>query len=102
MVSTSQHYIVFNHFYRLRHDCTRSYILSPEISNNISPTFVDTNCILRIHPIYAMIFSFFSSPIELGKAIAEIANFLDIPSEQAEKLVIPFTPPKKIFPEGAR
>lgn len=89
MFASSQK-IVFNHFYRLRHDRTRSCILSPSLTQKTDPDFVNPNLIVKIHPIYAMIFSFFSFPIELGRAIGEIAEFLDITEEQAEKLIVPF------------
>ena len=69
--------IVFNHFYRLKHDLKRTYILSPDRNN--SSMIVSPHVTCKIHPVYAMIFSFFSKPILLNKAVEEVSYFIDIP-----------------------
>ncbi len=88
-MKNSQKYIL-NHFYQLRHDLTRTYILSPEWVENEKKPFVDLNWSSKIHPIYAMIFSFFSSPIELSEIVKKIASFFEISDEKAEELITPF------------
>lgn len=82
--------IVFNHFYRLRHDIKRSFILSPGFTTGLDRDFVIPDWISRIHPIYAMMFSLLSEPIELSKAIEELAYFFSISEAEAEKMIIPF------------
>lgn len=86
--------IVFNHFYGLRHDLKRSYIYSRE--GSLSPADkrvnirVDEYWATKIHPIYAMLLSFASTPILYSKYIDHIAYFLDITSKEVEKIIKPF------------
>jgi radical SAM protein with 4Fe4S-binding SPASM domain len=79
--------IVFNHYYRLRHDIKRSYILAPNNIPQNKKVEIDNGWVSRIHPIYAMIFSFLSLPIEVEDAIEKISYFLDIESSVVEKLL---------------
>lgn len=86
MTLTTQ--LVLNHYYILRHDIKRTYIISsnrPIATENA--TTVSTGWISKIHPIYAMILSYLSEPITLGEAVAKVANFLDIKNGQAESLL---------------
>ncbi|GHV59202.1 hypothetical protein FACS1894182_12920 [Bacteroidia bacterium] len=77
--------IVFNHFYKLKHDLKRSYIISPDSGNyNIK---VHHGLISKIHPVYAMIFSFFSNPVFLEEVIDDISFFLDMSKEDVENFV---------------
>lgn len=69
--------IVFNHCYILRHDDKRSYIIGREDVKMSNRKF-DSGIISKIHPIYAMIFSFFSKPIEREEAVKMISDFLDM------------------------
>ena len=86
--------IVFNHFYGLRHDLKRSYIYSRE--GNLSPinkkanVRVDRYWATKIHPIYAMLLSFASTPILYSKYVCQIAYFLDITNEEVENIIKPF------------
>ena len=77
--------IVFNHFYKLKHDLKRSYIFSPDRGNYTIK--VHHGLISKIHPVYAMIFSFFSKPIFLDDAIENISFFLDMPKEEVDNFV---------------
>ncbi len=69
---------ILNNYYILRHDLKRSYIMAPGDPAFIKPIPINTGWVSKIHPIYAMIFSFFSEPISLKDAIREIAVFFDI------------------------
>ena len=82
--------LVFNHFYQLRHDLKRSHILAPAVVDKIHASFVQARWMSRIHPVYAMIFSFLSTPITLSDLTKEIAYFLDISETEAENLIKPF------------
>ena len=78
--------IVFNHFYKLKHDLKRSYIISP--NNGSSNIKVHQGLISKIHPVYAMILSFFSNPIFLDEAIENISFFLDMSKEEVKNFVL--------------
>ncbi|MDR1348879.1 MAG: radical SAM protein [Prevotellaceae bacterium] len=82
--------IVFNHFYKIRHDLKRSYILAPTFVDGKYSEFVDAKWLSRIHPVYAMILSFFSKPIALQDAIKELSYFLDMIESDVENLIQPF------------
>ena len=58
--------IVFNHFYKLRHDIKRSYIVAPTFVDKRHSSLVNVSWMSRIHPVYAMIFSFFRSQLLLS------------------------------------
>lgn len=78
---------ILNSYYVLRHDKKRTFILGGKngrMSNGIS---VDNDWKSMIHPAYAMMLSFFSTPIELDKAVTAISNFFSFPEEQIEKFL---------------
>ena len=77
---------VLNHYYKLRHDRYRTLIHSSNINNTIVE--VDNKWMDIIHPIYAMILSFFSKPITIETATKRIASFLSIKEETAYLLII--------------
>ncbi len=86
--------IVFNHSYVLKHDRKRTYIIASENS-------VGSNCIKgwvsKIHPIYAMILSFLSTPCTEQEAIDKISSFLEVAVDDAEKILSLFIRSKKPF-----
>ncbi|MDR1552029.1 MAG: radical SAM protein [Prevotellaceae bacterium] len=82
--------IVFNHFYKIRHDIKRSYILAPTFVDSKYLSFVNVNWLSKIHPVYAMIFSFFSKPIILQDAIKELSYFLDMSESDVKTIIKPF------------
>lgn len=88
ITDTSQ-FIVFNHFYKLRHDEKRSIIYSTEKENIISTVQINESWVSKIHPVYAMIFSFLSEPITVADLFEEIAYFLDISEEKAQEIITP-------------
>ena len=76
---------VFNHFYKLRHDRYRTILMASSFNNlNVD---VDVEWVSIIHPIYAMILSFFSRPITLDIAVYRIKTFLSIDENHAQDLV---------------
>ncbi|MDY6147957.1 MAG: radical SAM protein [Porphyromonas sp.] len=73
---------IFNHYYKLRNDSKRCYILS---QNNIDcqpQVAISSGWISVIHPIYAIMLSVFSTPIDLGKACREISELISIREEE--------------------
>lgn len=83
--------IVFNHYYRLKHDLRRTYIYSlRKTKYSQSKVSIDTSWLTKIHPIYAMLFALASEPIPLREYITHIANFLEISYKDAESLILPF------------
>lgn len=73
---------IFNNYYILRHDAKRSYILSQ--GDYITPpahVAVNLNLSSMIHPVYAMMLSFFSEPVTIEEACANISSFLSINKE---------------------
>lgn len=86
---------VFNHYYYLRHDKFRTLMYN-KISKHNNPDY-STDWLQKIHPIYAMLFSFFSSPIELSDAVDKVTKFLCIEKKQAEKIISIFLENKEEF-----
>jgi len=66
---------ILNHYYTLRHDKKRSYIISPSDNSYEKPIPVNAGWVSRIHPAYAMMLSFFAVPVELEDAYKSIAKF---------------------------
>lgn len=66
---------ILNHYYTLRHDQKRSYIMSQGDGFNKKPLAVNVGWMSRIHPAYAMMLSFFSEPTDLSVACNKIADF---------------------------
>lgn len=83
--------VIFNHFYKLRHDHKRIIIHSPG-DNYGMPYRVEVNLswISKIHPVYGILFSFLSKPIKISKLFKEIAYFLEITEEGAQNIITPF------------
>lgn len=73
------HKYILNHYYTLRHDQKRSYIMSQGDGFNKKPFPVNVGWMSRIHPAYAMMLSFFSEPIDLSIACSNIADFFQLP-----------------------
>jgi len=82
--------IVFNHFYKLRHDIKRSHIFSPAFVDKDQASLVQPRWMSRIHPVYAMIFSFLSAPVMIPDLVKELSYFLEMPEEEVETLIKPF------------
>ncbi|MDR1611019.1 MAG: radical SAM protein [Candidatus Symbiothrix sp.] len=82
--------IVFNHFYKLRHDIRRSHILAPSFVDKKHAALVQPRWMSRIHPVYAMIFSFMSEPVSFSDLTKELSYFLEMPEEDIETLIKPF------------
>ena len=91
--------VVFNHFYKLRHDLKRTLIYSFDSDRDAVGIEVNTSWQSKIHPVYAMIFSFLSEPITLADLYKEVAYFLDISEEKAEKMIVSFLEQEKPFPQ---
>lgn len=82
--------IVFNHFYVLKHDLKRTYFFSKKGNEKLVKVGIDKEWATKIHPIYAMMFSLASHPIELNDFIEAVADFMDIDYKKAEAIVLPF------------
>lgn len=79
---------VLNHYYILRHDVSRTFILGGRNGRISSDYPVDANWISIIHPAYAMMLSFFSSPVRLDVAVSSIAKFFSLPQKQITNFLI--------------
>lgn len=67
---------ILNNFYTLRHDKERVLVYSNDrfgIENKVN---VNTEWLSPIHPVYAMMLSFFSEPKTLDEGCGEIAEFM--------------------------
>ena len=82
----AQKYIL-NHYYILRHDQKRSYIISSGDVSYEKNIYVNSGWISRIHPAYAMMLSFFSNPVELSVACNNIADFFQLPIDGIETFI---------------
>jgi radical SAM protein with 4Fe4S-binding SPASM domain len=81
--------IQFNHFYTLRHDLERTFILNNR-NGRTTEIPVNEQWLSKIHPLFAMFFSLLSEPIKIEDAITETSYFLDITENEAEKLLFIF------------
>jgi radical SAM protein with 4Fe4S-binding SPASM domain len=88
--------IIFNHFYKLRHDIKRSHILAPSFVEKKYASFVQPRWMSRIHPIYAMIFSFLSEPVLISDLVKELSYFLEMSEKDVETLIKPFISNKEM------
>ena len=86
---------IFNHYYLLRHDEKRSILFSHV--DTVSSVSVNKDWLSCIHPIYAMMLSFFSKPITKEKAIEKIADFFDFSQDYTANLVEKFIENKEEF-----
>jgi radical SAM protein with 4Fe4S-binding SPASM domain len=78
-------FYILNHDYVLRHDQRRSYIIQRHANNGDIKDWAN-----MIHPVQAMILSFFSEPKPFRKVIEEISCFLDISAEKVSEIITPF------------
>lgn len=78
---------ILNHYYTLRHDQKRSYIMSQGDGFNKKPLAVNVGWMSRIHPAYAMMLSFFSEPTDLSVACNKIADFFQIPTDGVKDFI---------------
>ena len=76
---------ILNHDYVLRHDQKRTYIIQRYANNGELKDWAN-----MIHPVQAMILSFFSKPKSFQDTVAEIAYFLDISTEKVSDIITPF------------
>lgn len=88
-IENLQEKIVFNHFYKLRHDSKRTYILSHGKGVSNLSGKVDETWISKIHPIYGMIFSFLSEPIAISELYKQLMYFLDIDEKSVKEIILP-------------
>lgn len=80
--------LVFNHFYRLKHDEKRSYILGQSVVDPNYRNFVNTRWASKIHPYFAMIFSFFSQPVKFDIAVDNISSFFEIDQKKIRDILL--------------
>lgn len=80
---------IFNPYYSLRNDKKRA-ILCNSPSFKIPPHIAEDDIILFIHPIFAVIFSFFDGERTLEKVLDEISSVLDTPFEDCLNFISPF------------
>lgn len=71
---------IFNPKYILRAETKKSIIL-------MKPNYIESSHLHVIHPVYAMILSFFNAS-ELEETIKEIANFFNVKYEKVEKNIL--------------
>jgi radical SAM protein with 4Fe4S-binding SPASM domain len=76
---------IFNHDYVLRHDQKRTYIIQIYANNSELRDWVTV-----LHPVQAMILSFFSKPKPYNNILKEIATFLDISVDETIRIITPF------------
>lgn len=81
---------VFNHFYRLKYDEKRVYILGSSVVDSDRKDCVNTRWASRIHPYFAMMFSFFSQPVDLNEVVEDISSFFEMEQDEVMKLLLLF------------
>ncbi len=83
---------IFNHDYILRHDQKRTYIAQKYSNNKSSKKWKSI-----IHPVQAMILSFFSEPKTFDEVISDLEYFLDLNEKEVKKIIKPFIKNKTSF-----
>lgn len=78
---------VLNNYYVLRHDKSRTFILGGKNGRVNYGNSTDPEWKSIIHPAYAMMLSFFSEPVELEDAVAQISEFFSMKREQIRKFI---------------
>lgn len=73
---------ILNNYYILRHDLKKTLILGGYNNRTVNGTSKKRPWTSIIHPAYAMMLSFFSTPKSLKQAQVEIARFFNIPEEK--------------------
>lgn len=86
---------IFNHYYILKHDEYRTVLCSHDY--NTSTVEVSAGWLSYIHPIYAMLLSFFCRPTTIDDAIGKIAVFFDFSTEYTNSLVRNFIANQDVF-----
>lgn len=78
---------IFNNYYSLHHDLKRTFILTND-SERIDPKVpVSNRWKSVIHPIYAMMLAFFSTPVTKQDAICKIASFFEISENEVSSFI---------------
>ena len=79
---------ILNDYYTLRHDGRRTFILGGRNGKKPKGIPVDIDWKSIIHPVYAMMLSFFSKPVEVDTAISDIAEFFSLPKDKIADFVM--------------
>ena len=85
----------FNTDYVLWHDEKRTFIIQRYENNDSTRGWISI-----IHPVQAMIFSFFSQQKEYEDTLMDLASFLNATVESTRKLMEPFIQNKETFTTG--
>ncbi len=78
---------ILNHFYKLRHDLKRTYLLS---SNDVNKKYTDCvqhEWMSRIHPVIAMALTLFDEPQTLSELKEVFSSFFNMPENEAEDFI---------------
>jgi len=85
--------VVFNPDYFLRHDEKRTFIINRYSFNQSTYGWYSI-----IHPLHAMVFSFFMKNQTLDIVLRQISDFIDLPITEVQDLVNPFiSNPEDVF-----
>lgn len=84
---TNEDLFVINPDYSFKHDVKRSIIIS---NSFIQCDQSNTEWFSIIHPIQAMIFSFFSNPVTIKHAVDDLSDFLNLSNEEVQNIINPF------------
>ena len=79
---------ILNPAYYFRKEGNRVYLLSRSFCEKTEDINLEWRSI--IHPVYAMLLSFFSEPLSLKKGVLKVRDFLEITYEVALNLVSEF------------
>ncbi len=78
---------VINPDYNFKHDVKRSIIIANSFAQCDQS---NTKWHSFIHPIQAMILSFFSTPVTIEKAVENLSVFLNLSQEETQNIIKPF------------
>lgn len=88
---------ILNHFYKLRHDVKRTYLLS---SSGVDKKYADSvqrEWMSRIHPVIAMALTLFDEPQTLSELKEMFSSFFNMPKNEAEDFIKLFLDNSKTF-----
>ncbi|NVO10828.1 MAG: radical SAM protein [Bacteroidales bacterium] len=93
----SEDLYVLNPDYNFKNDIKRSIIIA---NSDAQCEQTNTEWVSVIHPVQAMILSFFSNPISIDKAVEDLSEFLSLSKEETLNIIKPFIENKEaIFTE---
>ncbi|PJB13289.1 MAG: hypothetical protein CO119_02240 [Flavobacteriales bacterium CG_4_9_14_3_um_filter_40_17] len=80
---------IFNPFYSLRNDIKRVLLCNSSVFK-VPLNIAEDEILSLIHPVFAIVFSFFNGQISLKDNLTKISNMFNLPKDDAYNFIKPF------------